>query len=68
MKKQVADEAQEATVRLMETRDFVVWTDNYAHVIGHVIPNAERGSYTCASYTGAWGLVSLLKAGLAIIS
>lgn len=52
MKKQVAQETQDATVHLMETTDFVVWADNYAHCIGHVIATAEKGSFTCAAFTG----------------
>lgn len=52
MKKQIAKVNNDKTMQLMVNHDFVLWTDNYVHTLGHVIPTAEKGSWTCASFSG----------------
>lgn len=68
MKKQVANEAQQDTVTMMETRDCVVWADNYAHVVGHVIAKAVRGTYTCAAFTGETCVLASWKSCVLIVN
>lgn len=52
MKKDIAKENEDKTVQLMIDHNFVVWADNYAQNVGHVIPTADKGAWTYAANTG----------------